>query len=794
MALNKNIMKKLYLFILGLLYLVYAMAGVKKEVEYFKLQDVNLLESPFKHAQELDKNYLLALDADRLLAPFLREAGLTPKAKSYTNWENTGLDGHIGGHYISALSLMYASTGDLLIKQRLDYMIDELKRCQDKNGNGYIGGVPGGKTMWQEVAAGNIRASSFSLNDKWVPLYNIHKTYAGLRDAYLYTDNNMAKDMLIKMTDWAVNMVSGLSEEQIQDMLRSEHGGLNETFADAAAISGNQTYLKLAHQFSHRSLLEPLLKQEDKLTGMHANTQIPKILGFKRIADLENNESWSEAARFFWQTVVEKRSVSIGGNSVSEHFNATNDFSKMIKSIEGPETCNTYNMLRLTKMLYGTSKDEKYIDYYERALYNHILSTQNPVQGGFVYFTQMRPAHYRVYSQPQTSFWCCVGSGLENHAKYSEMIYAYAGNELFVNLFIPSHLNWKAMHTEIIQENKFPDEDETYLTVNPDRDKVFTLQLRYPGWVEKGALKISINGMNYPVNQEPATYIPIKRKWKKGDKVIMKMPMRITTEQLPDKSNYYSILYGPIVLAAKAGTQDMEGMFADDSRGGHIAHGKQISIKDMPIIVSDPQKIISLVKPVKGSSLTFHLSGLYPDKYIEGINLIPFFRLHESRYILYWAQATSGQVKDIQKRIEKEEEARIKLDAITIDKVVSGEQQPESDHFIQSNHSNNGFVEDIHWREAKGWFAYRLQNATKKSKKLYISYFNFDDNRSCDIYINGIKLATLELDGRGTDQLFTTIYSIPESEQNKEILEIKFVASSDKMTMKLTETRLLGND
>ncbi|PXV65833.1 hypothetical protein CLV62_1066 [Dysgonomonas alginatilytica] len=787
-------MKKQVLFILALLYLSSAMAQTQREVEYFKLQDIRLLESPFKHAQELDKEYLLALDADRLLAPFLREAGLIPKAESYTNWENTGLDGHIGGHYISALSMMYASTGDLLIKQRLDYMIDELKHCQDKNGDGYIGGVPGGKAIWEEVAAGNIRAASFSLNDKWVPLYNIHKTYAGLRDAYLYADNNMAKDMLIKMTDWAVDLVSGLSEEQIQDMLRSEHGGLNETFADAAAITGNGDYLKLAHQFSHRQILDFLLQHEDKLTGMHANTQIPKVLGFKRIADLENNESWSEAARFFWQTVVEKRSVSIGGNSVSEHFNSTSDFSKMVKSIEGPETCNTYNMLRLTKMLYGTSKDEKYVDYYERALYNHILSTQNPVQGGFVYFTQMRPAHYRVYSQPQTSFWCCVGSGLENHAKYGEMIYAHTENELFVNLFIPSRLDWKAMNTEIIQQNKFPDEDETHLTVNPDKDKIFTLQLRYPEWVEKGALKISINGKDYPLSQEPATYIAIKRKWKKGDKVTMKMPMHIKLEQLPDKSNYYSILYGPIVLAAKAGTEDMEGLFADDSRGGHIAHGKQIPIKDMPIIVSEPNKIESLIKPVEGKSLTFHLSGLYPDKYGDGMELIPFFRLHESRYILYWAQATTDEVKNMQKRIEQEEEVRIKLDAITVDKVVCGEQQPESDHFIQSDHSNNGFVDDIHWREAKGWFSYRLQNTNRNSKELYISYFNSDPNRSCTIYINGIKLTTLDLDGKGGDSLFSTVYPIPESEQGKDILEVKFVASPDKMTMKLAETRLLKND
>ncbi|MBK5721909.1 glycoside hydrolase family 127 protein [Dysgonomonas sp. Marseille-P4677] len=769
-------------------------AQLKKQVDYFNLQDVKLLDSPFKHAEDLDKQYLLELKADRLLAPFLREAGLPLKAESYTNWENTGLDGHIGGHYLSALSLMYASTGDIQIKERLDYMINELKRCQDANANGYIGGVPGGRAIWNEVANGNIKAGGFDLNGKWVPLYNIHKTYAGLRDAYLYTHNNMAKDMLIKMTDWAINLVSKLSEEQIQDMLRSEHGGLNETFADVAAITGDEKYLKLAHQFSHHLVLNPLLEHEDKLTGMHANTQIPKVLGFKRIADVEGNESWSEASRFFWETVVEHRSVCIGGNSVGEHFNPTNDFSRVIKSIEGPETCNTYNMLRLSKMLYQTSKDEKYMDYYERALYNHILSTQNPKQGGFVYFTQMRPGHYRVYSQPQTSFWCCVGSGIENHAKYGEMIYAHTDDELYVNLFIPSRVKWEAKKTEIIQENIFPDEAKTCLTINPEKATNFTLQLRYPKWVKRGTLKVTVNGKNYPVSEASLNYIAINRKWKKGDKVVMEMPMHLTVEQLPDKSNYYSIFYGPIALAAKTGTEDMVGLFADDSRGGHIAHGKQIPMKDMPIIVSDPDKITSLITPVKDKPLTFHLSGLYPSKYDQGLELIPFFRLHESRYIIYWAQATTDGVKDIQRQIEIDEQERIKLDAITIDKVVCGEQQPESDHFIQSDNSRTGFIEDIHWREAHGWFSYKMKNTGKTSKFLYLKYFDRDHNRNFDVLINNQKVATIKLKGRGGDNLFTATYLIPQDEQQNDVLEIKIMASSQSMTTKIAEIRCLSED
>ncbi len=323
-----------------------------QKIQLFPLEDVELLNSPFKRAMDLNKEYLLSLDPDRLLAPYLREANLEPKTKSYTNWENTGLDGHIGGHYVSALSLMYASSKDNEIKAILDYMLSEFKRCQDALGTGYIGGVPGSKELWNEIKHGEIEAGNFDLNKKWVPLYNIHKVYAGLRDAYLFAHDDTAKEMLIKMTDWAVDLVSNLSDTQIQDMLRSEYGGLNEVFADVAVISGNEKYLKLANQFTQNVILDSLLKHKDELTGLHANTQIPKIIGAKRIAEIQNKDEWNSASRFFWETVVENRTVSIGGNSAYEHFHPSNDFSKMITSVEGPETCNTYNMLKLSVQLF----------------------------------------------------------------------------------------------------------------------------------------------------------------------------------------------------------------------------------------------------------------------------------------------------------------------------------------------------------------------------------------------------------------------------------------------------------
>lgn len=458
-----------YLFLFC--FLLTGKAQTQQEVSYFPLQDVKLLESPFLQAQQTDLHYIMAMEPDRLLAPFLREAGLTPKAPSYTNWENTGLDGHIGGHYISALSMMYAATGDTAIYNRLNYMLNELHRAQQAVGTGFIGGTPGSLQLWKEIKAGNIRAGGFDLNGKWVPLYNIHKTYAGLRDAYLYAGSDLARQMLVALTDWMIDITAGLTDQQMQDMLRSEHGGLNETFADVAEITGDKKYLELARRFSHKVILDPLVKDEDCLTGMHANTQIPKVIGYKRIADLAQDQNWDHAARFFWNTVVNHRSVCIGGNSVREHFHPADNFTSMLNDVQGPETCNTYNMLRLTKMLYQTSPDIRFADYYERALYNHILASQQPTKGGFVYFTPMRPGHYRVYSQPETSMWCCVGSGLENHTKYGEFIYAHAKDTLYVNLFIPSRLTWKEKKITLVQETRFPDEEQIRFRVEKSKKK-----------------------------------------------------------------------------------------------------------------------------------------------------------------------------------------------------------------------------------------------------------------------------------------------------------------------------------
>lgn len=603
----------------------------------FRLQQVRLLPGVFKDAQQTDMNYMLELDVDRLLAPYLNAAGLKPKKPNYGNWENTGLDGHIGGHYLSALSNMYASTGDVRMSERLDYMLSELKRCQDKIGTGYLGGMHGGIEMWNDIAQGKITSDTFSLNGKWVPLYNLHKLLAGLRDAYLIAGKVQAKNMLIRLTDFIDSISNKLTDAQIQKMLFSEQGSMNEVFADVAVITGKNKYLMLARRYSHRMILDPLILGEDKLDGLHANMQIPKVVGFERISEVSGDNDYGKAARFFWETVVSHRTVAIGGNSVAEHFNPSNDFTSMIENIAGPETCNTYNMLKLTKELFQATQKLSYMDFYERALYNHILSSQHPVTGGFVYYTPMRPRHYRVYSQPQECMWCCVGSGMENHGKYGELIYSHEDNDLYVNLFIASRLTWKEKGLVVSQQTHFPDEEITKLVVEAANNDKFSINIRYPGWVDAGKLIISVNGINVPVNVQPGSYITLNRIWKKGDVIAVHLPMKITTESLPDGSNYVAFLNGPIVLAAKTDTTDLDNLKADSNQfGGYRARGRTYPLDSMPVLVSNNANLANYLKPVDGKPQTFIAPELINPAMYKNLELIPFYKLHDARYMIYW--------------------------------------------------------------------------------------------------------------------------------------------------------------
>ena len=599
----------------------------------FPLSRVALLDSPFSEAQATDKAYILELDPDRLLAPYLVESGLAPKAPSYGNWESLGLGGHTGGHYLSALALMYAADGDPAVLGRLEYMVSELARAQRANGDGYVGGIPQGRELWGEIASGDIRAQAFSLNDRWVPLYNIHKLFAGLRDAYLVAGVTESRGILVALTDWFVAVNSELSDKQIQELLRSEHGGLNEVLADVFAITGNQQYLDLARRYSHNAVLEPLLAGRDELTGKHANTQIPKVVGYQRIAELTDDESLRRAAQFFWSNVVHHRTVAFGGNSVTEHFNPTDDFSEMIASVQGPETCNTYNMLRLTSRLFVDAPDSRYIDFYERALYNHILSSQHP-HGGFVYFTPIRPGHYRVYSQPETSFWCCVGSGMENHARYGELIYAHDDDDVYVNLFIPSVLDWEEQGLTLTQTTRFPYEETTRIRLGLDEPRVFSVYVRQPAWVGD-RITVAVNGDAVRAEPGDFSYLSIAREWRDGDVISVSLPMKVSTEFLPDGSPWVAFLEGPIVLAAATGSRDLDGLFADDGRMAHVPDGATLPLVEAPaLITEDPATLADKLVPI--GPLRYRINAVVHGEHDRQLELVPFFTLHDSRYVMYW--------------------------------------------------------------------------------------------------------------------------------------------------------------
>ena len=755
---------------LGCLIAVCITFSAAAQMKTFPLQEVRLGDGPFKKAQDVDLKYMLALNTDKLLAPYLIDAGLPVKSDRYGNWESLGLDGHIAGHYLSALSMMYASTGNPELKSRLDYMISELGRCQEKNGNGYVGGIPQGKVFWDRIHKGDIDGSSFGLNNTWVPIYNIHKLFAGLNDAYQYTGNQQAKEVLIKLGDWFIEMIKPLSDDQIQKILKTEHGGINESFADLYLITKDKKYLETAQKISQKSFLESLIKKEDKLTGLHANTQIPKVIGFEKIASISADKEWSEAVTFFWDNVTQKRSVAFGGNSVSEHFNPINDFSGMLKSNEGPETCNSYNMERLSKALFLEKQEMNYLDFYERTLYNHILSSQHPEKGGFVYFTPIRPNHYRVYSQPETSMWCCVGSGLENHTKYGELIYSHFDEAVFVNLFIASTLNWKEKEIVIEQRTKFPYENSTEIILNLKKAKTFDLNIRRPKWAEN--FKVFINDKEQKTELKPSGYISLKRKWKSKDHVRIEFETKTHLEQLPDGSNWSAFVNGPIVLAAKTSTEALDGLFADDSRMGHVASGKYMPMDKAYALVGEKASYVSRLKEL--GNMRFALDSL---------ELEPFFELHDARYQMYFQTFTKDEFKEKQEILREQEIKEMTLEANTIDKINCGEQQPEVDHLYRGEKSNSGYDDGRFWRNTQSYISYQMINKDNSGKFLDISILDTISPNDITITINSKPAEIVSLENK----------KIRLNIAKQDVIAIKITAKDGKVSPKFYQLRIVKN-
>lgn len=764
----------------------------------FPLGDITLLDGPLKHARDLNVQVLLKYDCDRMLAPYRKEAGLQPRKPSYPNWD--GLDGHVGGHYLSALAIN-AATGNEECRKRMEYMISELQLVLDANNqrpeawcHNYIGGVPNSAKMWTAFSKGDF-GPYFGT---WAPFYNIHKMYAGLRDAWLYCGNEQAKNLFLKFCDWAVDITRDLNDEQMEKMLGNEHGGMNEVLADAYAITGEQKYLDCARRFSHRMLLVPLENGKDCLDNMHANTQIPKVIGYQRIAELAHDVQYHNASEYFWEIVTRQRSLALGGNSRREHFPTKENCIDYINDIDGPESCNTYNMLKLTEDLNRVKPNGMYGDFYETAMFNHILSAQHPQHGGYVYFTSARPRHYRNYSAPNEAMWCCVGTGMEDHGKYGQFVWTHdkgvkaEDDALYMNLFVASELNWKDRKMVIRQQTAFPYAETSVVEVAKGKG-TFILKVRKPSWCEN----FTVKGVGFDADSyEENGFVCIKRKWKKGDQVKISMPMHAYIKPMINVPQYVAIMYGPILLGMKTGTEDMRSLIADDSRFGQYAGGKKLALDEAPILLPKHlDDIAKNLKPVPGKPLHFKLAT-HMENTIDG-ELQPFFEIHDSRYMMYWLALGENDYKAYMQKLADEEKARQALEARTVDKVNPGEQQPETDHRMETDDSNKGNTEGIFFRDAKDghYFSYLMQTKGETNLSLQLKFWGQDEWRTSefDIYVNDKLLCSVNNSHRWRTTQFKTVdYAIPsEFVKGKKEIRVKFVAHKGKQVGQIYGVRLV---
>ncbi len=724
------------------------------------LNQVRLLEGPFKHAMELDGAYLLRLDADRLLSRFRENAGLPGKAKCYGGWESQKISGHTLGHYLSACSMMYAASGDDRYNERVTYIVDELAVCQEARGDGFIGGMPDIDQALKEIAAGDIRAQSFDLNGLRVPWYNLHKLFAGLLDAHKFSRNKKALDIVEKLADWAIALTENLDGDQFQLMLTCEHGGMNESLAELYSRMDKAKYLNLSRRFHHKEILDPLAMGKDILPGLHANTQVPKIIGVARRYQLAGNQEDRYIAEFFWDRVVKHHSYVIGGHSDDEHFGPPDQLNDRL-SWESTETCNTYNMLKLTRLIFGWEPSVEKADFYERALYNHILASQNPDDGMMTYGVPLKPGYYKRYCTPFDSFWCCTGTGIENHVKYGDSIYFEGENSLYVNLFIPSEMDWRGKGVTVRQETRFPEEDTMHLSFRCEKPVEFTLLLRCPGWAAD-LPELSVNGEPKTVSARPGSYLALRRTWRDGDTVTFRVPMTIHLESMPDNPNRIAVLYGPIVLAGDLGPIEIE-------------------VPWVPVFVTENKALEDCIEAVPGQALTFRTKGVGKP---GDVTLSPLYAMHHQRYSVYWDIFSQEQWKEQEAGV-RAEQARIKaLEARTVDRVRPGEQQSEVDHALAAHEGSesDNRPDGRRFRHApNGWFSYEVAVTPDTPVELMCTYWGADSgDHIFDILIDGQVVATQILDREAPGKYFDVIYPIAESiTRGKEKVTLMFRAHPD---------------
>ena len=746
-------------------------------VSPFAFSKVKLLDSPFKQAMERNARYLLALDADRLLHNTRKYAGLEPKGKIYGGWEAKGIAGHTLGHYLTALAQQYAATGDARFRERLDYIVGEMAECQKLYGDGYIGALP---PLELETLRGFKNGKvefDGSFNFKggaWVPWYTQHKILAGLKDAWVLGGNNAAKMVALRLADWIDDVTRGLSNEQLQKMLRVEHGGMSETLADLYALTGDAKYLSAARRFYHEAIMRPLAEGRDELAGKHANTQIPKVIGEARLFEVDGDPKDRTIAEYFWNRVVRHHSYVIGGNSEHEHFGQPDRLAKRTGQATA-ETCNTYNMLRLTRHLFGWQPRSEYFDFYERALYNHILASQEPRRGMFAYFMTMRAGHFKTYSTPEDSFWCCVGSGLENHSKYNDSIYFHTENELYVNLFIPSRLEWAEKGFVLEQRTAYPKSDRVEFVFTPRREVALNLKIRAPRWAA-GAIKFRLNGKPVKAFVSAEGYAEINRAWRRGDRLEATIPMSVRTESMPDDPNKRAFLYGPLVLAgdlgAVAGGDEI--FYAIDQWDNF----RQPTAREVPVLVTASRDLTRFVQRANSRELLFRTVKLSSSS--REITLRPFNEIFYNYYNVYWDVLTPGEFAARKAALKAEAERQARIDARTIDEYRPGEQQSEVDHAAAGEKTSVGEHQYRKLRHATGggWFSFVAKIDPNAPVELSCSYWGGETgNRTFDILVDGAIIATQTLSRDKPDSFFDVTYKIPaELTRGKTKIEVRFQA------------------
>ncbi|MHB8970820.1 MAG: beta-L-arabinofuranosidase domain-containing protein [Pirellulaceae bacterium] len=733
-----------------------AAEAVQLAARPFPLSAVRLLDGPFAEAQQRNRDVLLQLDPERLLHMFRVTAGLPSQAEPYGGWEAPQIEvrGHSLGHYLSACALTYAATEDAQFKDRADRIVTALAECQ--NALPQQGAHPGYLSAFAESFIDRVEAGQ----PVWAPWYVLHKIMAGLLDAHQYCDNQQALDVLVKMTAWVQFRMDRLSTEQQQAMLKNEFGGMNEVLANLYAVTGNPDHLRMAKVFDHQFVFDPLAQGEDRLDGLHANTQVPKAIGAAREYEVTGDSRYLDIAKFFWERVALHRSYAIGGHSDREHFFPPAEFSKHL-SAETTETCNTYNMLKLTRHLFAVDPSATTMDFYERALYNHILASQDPKTGMFVYLMPLKPGHFKSYSTLDNSFWCCVGTGLENHAKYADTIFSHSDDSLYVNLFIPAELQWPEKGLQVRQETRFPETDSIQLRFQVKEPLELALKIRRPGWATQD-IEVAVNGQPEKISSPPGSYFTIRRTWRTGDVVTWRMPLSLRIETLPQADHVIAFLYGPLVLAGDLGTEGLEALdlYTRNQTDLVAVPGPRAEI---PALVGDCSQLLQHLHPVPDKPLEFRTEGVGRP---HDVTLQPFYRIHHRRYSVYWECYSEDDWKALSAERAAAEAKRLELERRTVDSVNIGQSDSEQAHQLQGEHTLSGPFAGRGWRHADdgGWFSYQMKVLPDQPMTVMCTYWGSDaGNREFDVLVNDTKIAAQRLTAAQPGEFFDVVYDIPAS-------------------------------